>query len=159
HVIQGLSLQDERGEEELSRHLELPLFPERCRDDKEDAPTTFGPLLREDKRSLNCLAQADLVGEQHATCVGRAQSEKRGLDLVRIEIDARVTERMRERLDTIVRVSKEKVVRPVGRVNRRRHTAWSSFIRAQWARSGMKPPPVAALRRGEAAERGAVRPA
>ena len=82
---------------------------------------------------------ANLVGEEHALRVRRAQGEKRGVDLVRVEVDARIADRARDGVHAVV-ARKAKAVRPVLGVERRRHfdspsreaAFWSSI---HWSRS------------------------
>ena len=54
------------------------------------SPVRLGPLLRQHEARLDGLAEADLVGEEHALAEGLSQREERGINLVRLEVDARV---------------------------------------------------------------------
>ena len=53
----------------------------------QDAPLALRPPLRQHQPRLDRLAEADLVGQQHAPRERRPEREQRRVDLVRVQID------------------------------------------------------------------------
>ena len=74
----------------------MPLLAKIRRRDDEDAPFALCPFLGNDEACLDGLAEADLVGEQGTLRQGRVERKKRGVDLMRIEIDLRTGDRTGE---------------------------------------------------------------
>ncbi len=98
HVLHALRVENYGGEGELLSQLLSPLFAERRRRDQQDQTLTLPPALRHDQRGLDRLAETHLIGEQDALGEGRAQGEQRRIHLVRVEIDARRGQRLRQAL-------------------------------------------------------------
>src|SRR3984893_6887104 len=61
-------------------------------------PLAVGPALGEGKPRLDCLAEADLVGQQGALREGRRQREECYVHLMRVEVHPRRRQRLRQRI-------------------------------------------------------------
>ena len=68
----------------------MPLFAQIGRHDDEDATLALGPALGDQQASFNGLAQANLVGQDHAFGKWIAGGEQRRVDLVRVQIHLRI---------------------------------------------------------------------
>jgi len=75
-----------------------PLLPQARRNDQQDASPVFRPTLCDDQAGLDRLTETDLIGEDYAFRNRRREREKRGIDLMRVEVYPRRRKRFRKRV-------------------------------------------------------------
>ena len=92
----SLRVEDARRQVELLLQLHRPLLAQRCRANHQQPALALRPELAEHDARFDRLAEADLVGQDHALGERRLEREERGFDLVRVEIDRRVEQRHRQ---------------------------------------------------------------
>src|ERR1043165_2576775 len=109
---------------ELLLHLLLPLFSERRGNDEKNSAPALGPALRDDDPRLDRFPEPDFVREEHAFREGRTHGEECGVDLVRVQIHARIRDGPRKVLHSPWRTLERQGVRPARTVVRRLHVSW-----------------------------------
>jgi hypothetical protein len=87
-IIVGLGFEDEARKAKLVQEFLLPLLAEGSWENEEDGAPTFGPALRDDESGFNRLAEANLVGQDHAFGERGAEGCDCGVNLVRVEVHA-----------------------------------------------------------------------
>jgi hypothetical protein len=86
----SFAFKDNGREGEFFGEFLLPLLAEGSGEDEEDFTAPFGPALRDDDTSFDRFAKPYFVGEEDAFCEGGANREEGGIDLVGVEVNARV---------------------------------------------------------------------
>ena len=80
------AFEDDGGQAEFVLQFLVPLFAQVGGDDDEDFVPPLRPALRDDQPGFDGFAEADFVGKDDAAREGIAAGEKRGIDLVRVEV-------------------------------------------------------------------------
>src|SRR5690606_2170773 len=101
--VVALGFQNKPLQAKLVLQLLMPLFAQVGRDDDEDLPLPFCPALGYDQAGFDRLAQANLVGKDHATRKWVAAGEEGSIDLMRVEIDLRIDQSRSQRLYGVTR--------------------------------------------------------
>ena len=78
-----------------------PLLAQIGRADHQQAAALFRPVLADYERGLDGLAQTDFVGQQHTFLKRVAQCEQCRLDLVRVQVDTGIEQRLGKAVDPI----------------------------------------------------------
>ena len=84
--VVGPGFEDLARQEELFAKLLMPLLPQVGGSDDQNAAFPLRPLLGNNQTCLNRFSQSYLIGEDRPTGQRRPKSEKRSIDLMRIEI-------------------------------------------------------------------------
>jgi len=95
------SVENPTREMEFFLQFQGPLLADRSRADDKDASLLFRPQLAENQSGLDGFPQTDFVGENDAFGKRRLEGEQSGFDLVRIQIDLGVEERLRQAPNTL----------------------------------------------------------
>ena len=85
---------DNRREIELLFQLALPLLSQRRRTDDQQPPFPFRPELTQDQPRLDGFAQPHLVCQQDALRQRRMKREQRRLNLMRVQVNRGVVQRL-----------------------------------------------------------------
>ena len=102
-------IQNLRRKIEFFLQLALPLLAERRRANHEKAASALRPKLTQHEPGFNGLAETDFVREEHAFRKRRLQREQRGLHLMRIQIHARVQERLANPVHVLSAAQRQRV--------------------------------------------------
>jgi len=89
------------------------LLPQGRWNNHQNAPPAFRPVLGEHKPGFDRFTQADLVGEEHTLGKGGAYGEESCINLMGIQVDARIRNCTRQLVDRATRRSQRQLRRPV----------------------------------------------
>jgi hypothetical protein len=97
-LVVGAAFEDRRRQRELVEKLLAPLLAQRGRHDQQDTLLALGPAVGDGKARLDRLAEADLVRKQGTLREGGRQREECYVHLMRVQVDARRRQRLRQRV-------------------------------------------------------------
>ena len=115
HVASGLLAQRNGihhggGHGELVVQLLRPLLAQARRADDQEPTAALSPVLANHQRCFDGLAQPHLVSQQYAFLQWVPKGEQRRLDLMRVQIDAGIEQRLGEAINAIGGVSPRQLV-------------------------------------------------
>ena len=115
HVASGLLAQRNGihhggGHGELVVQLLRPLLAQARRADDQEPTAALSPVLANHQRGFDGLAQSNFVRQQHAFLQWVSKGEQRCLDLMRVQIDAGIEQRLGEAIYAIGGVSPRQLV-------------------------------------------------
>jgi len=100
-LAQAGGIQDQAGQVEFFQQLLRPLLAQAGRADDQQAAFALGPVLPQHQCRFDGFAKTDLVGQDHALAERIPKRKQRSFDLVRIQIDTGVEQRLRQAIDPV----------------------------------------------------------
>ena len=106
------------GKPEFVGQFLMPLLAQVGRCDDQNAALAFGPALRDQETGFDGLAQAHLIGQDHALGKRIARGEQGRIDLMRVQIDLRIQQSTSHPVHGVGRTLQRQLVGEVGELVR-----------------------------------------